>query len=132
MPTKFFIFVCYTKRHLCAKFEQNRTRNKEVAKMGNDVIVTSFLKIAQQFFVCEYFLPIPIVVPSFKLIEGQIKELQGVVPNTPRAENDQKRPGRIGLRLGYKMDSLLLSTYHTCRKFSLSIFCISALCITRL
>ena len=51
--------------------------------MGNDVIVTSFLKIAQQFFVCEYFLLIPINVASFKLIEGQIKELHGVVPNTP-------------------------------------------------
>ena len=47
---------------------------------------------------CEYFLPIPIDVPSFKLIEGQTKELQGVVPNTPRAENDQKSPGRIGLK----------------------------------
>ena len=76
---------------------QNRTRNKEVAKMGNDVIVTSFLEIAQQFFVCEYLLLIPIDVPSFKLIEGRIKELQGVVSNTPRAENDQKSPGRIGL-----------------------------------
>ena len=31
----------------------------------------------------EYFLLIPIDVASFKLIEGQIKELQGVVPNTP-------------------------------------------------
>ena len=51
--------------------------------MGNDVIVTSVLKIAQQYFVCEYFLLIPIHVPSFKLIEGQIKELQVVVPNTP-------------------------------------------------
>ena len=71
---------------------------KKLQKMGNDVIVTSFLKIAQQFFVCEYFLFIPIDVPSFKLIEGQIKELQGVVPNTLRAENDQKSPGRIGLR----------------------------------
>ena len=49
--------------------------------------MTSFLKIAQQFFVCEYFLRIPIDVPSFKLIEGQIKELQGMVSNTPRAEN---------------------------------------------
>ena len=68
--------------------------------MGNDVIVTSFLKIAQQFFVCEYFLLRPIDVPSFKLIEGQIKELQGVVPNTPWAENDQKSPGRIGLKPG--------------------------------
>ena len=47
---------------------------------------------------CEYFLLIPIDVTSFKLIEGQIKELQGVVPNTPRAENDQKSPGRIGLK----------------------------------
>ena len=45
--------------------------------------MTSFLKIAQQFFVCEYFILIPVDVPSFKLIEGQIKELQGVVPNTP-------------------------------------------------
>ena len=53
----------------------------------------SFLKVAQQFFVCEYFLLIPIDVPSFKSIEGQIKELQGVVPNTPRGENDQNSPG---------------------------------------
>ena len=68
--------------------------------MGSDINVMSFLKIAQQFFVCEYFLLIPIDVPSFKLIEGQIKELQGVVSNTPPpwAENDQKSPGRIGLR----------------------------------
>ena len=72
--------------------------------MGNDVIVTSFLKIAQQFSVCEYFLPIPIDVLSFKLIEGQIKELQGVVPNTPPpwAENYQKSPGRIGLNKSVK------------------------------
>ena len=56
---------------------------KKLQKMGNDVIVTSFLKIAQQYFVCEYFSLIPIHVPSSKLIEGQIKELQGVVPNTP-------------------------------------------------
>ena len=48
----------------------------------------------------EYFLLIPIDVPSFKFIEGQIKELQGVVPNTPpRAENDQKSPGSLGLKL---------------------------------
>ena len=47
--TKFRIFVCYTKRHLCAKFEQNRKRNKEVTKIENDIIVTSFLKLAQQF-----------------------------------------------------------------------------------
>ena len=58
--------------------------------------MTSFLKIAQQFFVCEYFLLIPIDVPNFKLTEGQIKELQAVVL-TPQAENDQKSQGRIGL-----------------------------------
>ena len=67
--------------------------------MRNDVIVTSFLKIAQQPFVCEYFLLIPIDVPSFKLIEGQIKELQGVVPNTPglrmtkKPEQDKVKKG---------------------------------------
>ena len=59
--------------------------------------MTSFLKIAQRFFVCEYFLLIPIDVPSFMLIEGQIKELQGVIPNTPWAENDQESQSRIGL-----------------------------------
>ena len=47
---------------------------------------------------CGYFLLIAIDVPSFKLIEGQIKELQGMVPNTPRSENDTKSPGRIGLK----------------------------------
>ena len=63
-----------------SKIEQETMK---LQKMGNDVIVTSFLKVAPQFLVCEYFLLIPIDVPSFKLIEGQIKELQGVVPNTP-------------------------------------------------
>ena len=67
-----------------------RQETKKLQKMENDVIVTSFLKIAQQFFVCEYFLLIPIDVPSFKLIEGQIKELQGVVPNTPRQRMTKK------------------------------------------
>ena len=75
-----------------------RQETMKLQKIGNDIIVTSFLKIAQQFFVCEYFLVIPIDVPSFKLIEGQIKELQGMVPNT-QAENDQKSPGRTGLKL---------------------------------
>ena len=70
---------------------------KKLQKLTNDVIVTSFLKTAQQFSVCECFLLIPIYLPSFKLIESQIKELQGMVPNTPPAENDQKSPGRIGL-----------------------------------
>ena len=48
--------------------------------------MTSFLKIADQFFVYGHFLLIPIDVPSYKLIEGQRKELQG----HPWAENDQK------------------------------------------
>ena len=39
------MFVCYIMKHIYAKFEQNRTRNKEIVKIGNDVIVTSFLKI---------------------------------------------------------------------------------------
>ena len=76
-----------------------RQETKKLQKMRNDVIVTSFLKITQQFFVCEYFLLIPIDVPAVKLIESQIKELQGGGTNTPRAENDQKSPCRIGLML---------------------------------
>ena len=81
-----------------SKFGQE---TKKLKKMGNDIIVMSFLKIVQQFFVCEYLLLIPIDLPSFKLIEGQLKKLQGVVPNTPPpppplAENDQKaRTGRV-------------------------------------
>ena len=68
-----------------------RQETKKLQKMGNYVIVTLFLKIAQSFYVCEYVLLLSIDVPSFKLIEGQIKELQGVVSNTPPwAENDQK------------------------------------------
>ena len=61
--------------------------------MRNVFIVMSLLKIAQQYFVCEYFLLIPVDVPSFKLIEGQIKELQGVVPNTPWLRMT-KKPGQ--------------------------------------
>ena len=55
ISTKFCNFVCYTKKHLYAKFEQNRIRNKKVAKIGNDISVTSFLKIAQQFFVSIFY-----------------------------------------------------------------------------
>ena len=52
---------------------------KKLQEMGNDVIS----KLAQQFFVCEHLLLIPIDVPSFKLIEGQIKELQGWYQTPP-------------------------------------------------
>ena len=69
----FCTFGCYTKRHLCAKFEQNRTRNKEVAKNGKWCHCDVISKNSAVIFVCEYFLLIPIDVPSFKLIEGQIK-----------------------------------------------------------
>ena len=55
-----------------------RQETKKLQKMRNDIIS----KNSSAIFVCEYFLLIPIDVPSFKLIEGQIKELQGVVPNT--------------------------------------------------
>ena len=57
-----------------AKFEQNQTRNKEVAKNRKWRHCDVFLKIVQQFLCVSIFL-IPIDVPSFKLIEGQIKEL---------------------------------------------------------
>ena len=46
----------------------------KLQKMRNGVIVMCFLKVAQQFFVCESFLDIPTDVPCFKLIEDQIKE----------------------------------------------------------
>ena len=92
ISTKFCIFVCYTKRHLCRKFEQNRTRNKEVVKIGNDI--TDYIsKNSSSIFCVWVFLLIPIHVPSFKLIEGQIKELQGVVPKTPQVLEWPKKPG---------------------------------------
>ena len=48
--------------------------------MENEVIS----KNGSAIFLCvTIFLLIPIDVSSFKLIEGQIKELQRVVPNTP-------------------------------------------------
>ena len=58
---------------------QNLSKIGQETKKLQKWEMTSFPKIAQQFFVCEYFLLIPIDVPSFKLIEGHIKELQGVV-----------------------------------------------------
>ena len=59
---------------------------------------------------CEYFLLIPIDVLSSKLIEGQIKELQGVVTNTPppQAENDQQKPGQY--RVKWSLFALLHET----------------------
>ena len=46
---------------------------QETKKLQTMKIVTSFLK-TNQHFLFEQFLVIPIDVPSFKLIEGQIKE----------------------------------------------------------
>ena len=56
------------------------TKNLQKWEMTSCDVIS---KNSSAFFVCEYFLLIPIDVPSFKLIEGQIKELQRVVPNTP-------------------------------------------------
>ena len=84
-----FVFLFVIQRGISVQnLSKIGQETKKLQTMGNDVIS----KIAQQFFVCEYFLFIPIDVPSFKLTEGQMKELQGVVPNTSRAENDQKSP----------------------------------------
>ena len=49
----FGVNLCDTKKRLCTKFGQIRKETKKLQKLGNGVIVTSFLKIAQQFFVCE-------------------------------------------------------------------------------
>ena len=46
---------------------------KKLQKMGNDIIS----KNSSAIFMSEYFLLIPIDVPSFKLIEGQKEELPG-------------------------------------------------------
>ena len=64
---------------------------KKLQKMGNDVIVTSFLKIAQQFFVCIFYSCLLMYHVSKKGITG------GWYQTPPGAENDQKSPGRIGL-----------------------------------
>ena len=63
--------------------------------MGNDVIS----KNNSAIFVCEQFLLIPIDVPSFKSIEGQIKELQGVVPKTPPGWEWPKKPGQDRVKI---------------------------------
>ena len=94
----FFVFLFVIPGDISVKnLSKIEQETKKLQKIENDIIATWFLKITQQFFVCEYFLLIPIDIPSFKLTEGQIKELQGVIPNTPLAENDQKSPGRVGL-----------------------------------
>ena len=91
-----FVFLFVIPRGI---FVQNLSKIGQERKKLQKWEMMSFLKIAQQLFVCEYFLLIPIDVPSFKLIEGQIKELQGVVPNTPPglslATRDHPRPDVI-------------------------------------
>ena len=69
---------------------QNLSKIGQETKKLKKWEMTSFLKIAQQFFVCEYFLPIRIDVPRFKLIEGQIKELQGWYQTPPRLRMTKK------------------------------------------
>ena len=39
---------------------------EKLQKMGNDIIVTSVLKIVQHVF-CEYFLLIPVDLPRFQV-----------------------------------------------------------------
>ena len=58
-------------------------KKQRSCKNGKWCYCDVILETAQQFVVCEYFLLIPIDVPSLKLIEGQVKELQGVVLKTP-------------------------------------------------
>ena len=112
ISTKFCIFVFFIPRGISV---QNMSKvGQETNKLQNngkwrhcDVISEN----SSAIFVCEYFLLIFIDVPSFKLIQGQIKELQGVVPSTPWAENDQKKsPSRIGLNVYCLPDFLLHMT----------------------
>ena len=49
-----FLFVLLTGNSV-QNLSKIGQETKKLQKMGNDVIVTSFLKIAHQFFVCEYF-----------------------------------------------------------------------------
>ena len=52
---QFFIFVCNTNKHLCTKLSKIGQERKKLQKMTNDVILTSFLKIAQQFLYLSSF-----------------------------------------------------------------------------
>ena len=73
ISTKFRIFVKNGTSFLCSKFKQNRMKNKEVAKIENCVIMTSFLNTARQFF-ARVALISTLYVLSFKLTEVKIKE----------------------------------------------------------
>ena len=55
ISTKFYLFVCNAKKHLSAKFEQDQTRNKEVAKNGKWYHCDVISKIAQQFLYVSSF-----------------------------------------------------------------------------
>ena len=48
---------------------QNLSKIRQETKKLQKREMASFLKVAQQFFVCGYFLLIPIAVPSFKLLK---------------------------------------------------------------
>ena len=70
---------------------QNLSKIGQETKKLQKWEMTSFLKIAQQFFVCIFYSCLLMYHVSKK------RNYRGVVPNTPGAENDQKSPGRIGL-----------------------------------
>ena len=63
-------------------------------------------------------VPLPKALDSDWLLARSYLRLNG-----KRSDN----PLWLGYRL--EMDSLLLSTYYTCMKFSLRIFCVSAFCL---
>ena len=97
ISTKFCIFLCYTKRHLCAKFEQNRTRNKEVAKNGKWRHCDVISKNSSAIFCVWVSFTHTYWCTKFQVDWRSDKGITGGGTILPRAENDQKSPGRIGL-----------------------------------
>ena len=80
-----------------SKIEQE---TKKLQKMGDGVIVTSFLKLAPKYFVSEYFFTHTYSCTKFQVDWRSDKGITGGSTKHPlRAENDQKSPGRIALRL---------------------------------
>ena len=61
---------------------------KKLQKMGNKVIVTSFLKIPPHFLVCEYFYSY-LLCTKFQVDWRSDKGITGGGTKHPRTENDQ-------------------------------------------